>query len=82
MKITFYRSAVCPRCLLVAGELKKLQNEFDFTVSEVELTTNPLKTWKAGIRMIPALEINGEVLSGIYLSPEKIRNFIEQQLVP
>jgi len=78
MKIIFYRSAVCPRCLLAARELKKLQEEYDFMVSEVEVTTNPLKTWKAGIRMIPALECNGEVLAGLYLGSAKIRRFIEK----
>ncbi len=73
MKITFYRSAICPRCMLVAGELRKLRDEHNFDVTEVELTTSPLKTWKAGIRMIPALECNGEIISGINLSPDKIR---------
>ena len=77
-KITFYRSAICPRCRLVAGELKKIQKKYNLEIIEVELTTNPLTTWKAGIRMIPALECKGEVLSGIYLSPVKIRSFIEK----
>ncbi len=82
MRITFYRSAICPRCMLVAGELKKLEKEFNLEVTEVELTKNPLKTWKAGIRMIPALECNGEILTGLYLSAKQLRSFIEQLIPP
>ncbi|MEA3464441.1 MAG: hypothetical protein U9R29_00240 [Thermodesulfobacteriota bacterium] len=37
-----------------------------------------MRSWKAGIRMIPALKIGDDILSGILLSEEKIREFIEQ----
>ena len=50
----------------------------DLEIETVEVTTNPLKSWQDGIRMIPALRGGGKTLSGLLLSPEMIRSFIEK----
>lgn len=59
--------------------LKKLQQEMvDLEIETVEVTTSPLRSWKDGIRMVPALRGGGKTLSGLTLSSEKIRLFIER----
>ena len=50
----------------------------DLEIETVEVTTNPLKSWQDGIRLIPALRGGGKTLSGLLLSPEMIRSFIEK----
>jgi glutaredoxin len=82
MKITLYRSAICPRCLMAARELKRLKKKYkNLVVTEIDIATSPRQTWQAGIRMIPALECRGKILSGFILTSEKIQKFIttEQQ---
>jgi hypothetical protein len=59
--------------------LKKLQRQMaDLEIETVEVTSNPLKSWQDGIRMIPALRGGGKTLSGLLLSTQKIRSFIEK----
>ena len=50
----------------------------DLEIETVEVTTNPLRTWQDGIRMFPALRGGGKTLSGMLLSTQKIRSFIEK----
>ncbi|MCK5227435.1 MAG: hypothetical protein KAJ60_08590 [Desulfobulbaceae bacterium] len=76
-KITFYRSILCPRCMVVALELEKLQNQNeDLEIENIDVMIEPVRVWKAGVRLIPALHINDKKLSGIYLSPARVRRFI------
>jgi hypothetical protein len=49
----------------------------DLEIETVEVTTNPLKSWQDGIRMIPALRSGGNTLSGLLISHQEIRSFIE-----
>lgn len=77
MRIQFYRSALCPRCLLVSRQLAKLSREYvDLEVEEIEVTTSPLKSWQDGVRLIPALRAGDKHLSGIVLTPGEVRDFI------
>jgi len=79
MKITFYRSILGPRCALAGLALRKLQREMpDLEIETVETTIHPLKSWKTGIRMIPAIKYGNQVLSGIILSKLAISSFIEK----
>ena len=81
MKITLYRSAICPRCLMAVRALKRLQKEYkNLEVTEIDVATCPRQTWRAGIRMIPALECRGTILSGFILTSEKIQKFIATEL--
>ncbi|MCD6388564.1 MAG: hypothetical protein J7L69_04055 [Desulfobulbaceae bacterium] len=81
MKITLYRSAICPRCLMAARALKRLEKEYkNIEVMEIDVATSPRQTWQAGIRMIPALECRGKLLSGFILTSEKIKKFITTEL--
>lgn len=50
----------------------------DITLETIEVLTNARKTLKAGIRMFPALKIGDDIISGVLLSEDKIRTFVEQ----
>jgi hypothetical protein len=47
------------------------------SVTEIEITFQPIKIWRQGIHMIPAFQINQQTLSGIYLTKKQIKNFIQ-----
>ncbi|MBU4263157.1 MAG: hypothetical protein KKC76_14980 [Proteobacteria bacterium] len=79
MKITFYHSALCPRCLLVGRTLQKLQQEYpDLVVEKIEVITRPMKSLRNGIRLIPALAAEGRKLAGFILTPAAVREFVEK----
>ncbi len=64
--------------MMVNRALKKLQPEFPgVTVAEVDIVSHPVKAWKNGIRMIPALVAGEKTLSGVYLDSSRIREFLE-----
>jgi hypothetical protein len=50
------------------------------TVNEIDILSSPRATWKAGIRMIPAIQIEGEVLSSLYLNRKAITRFVSERL--
>ncbi|MDH5297392.1 MAG: hypothetical protein OEV91_00040 [Desulfobulbaceae bacterium] len=82
MKIQFYRSIICPRCLLVSRTLGRLQTLFpDLEVETIEITTTPLRAWQDNIRMVPALKSGDAILSGIILTQERVREFIEEHVL-
>jgi len=79
MKITFYHSVLCPRCLLVGRTLKRLQKEYpNLAVEKVEVTTRPAESLRNGVRIIPTLTAEGQRLSGIILTPAAVRQFVER----
>lgn len=79
--ITFYKSSLCPRCMLVRRELNRLRQKYpDLEVEEVDVVLNPLRAWQSGIRMIPALQAGDELLAGIILEAEDIRRFVARHL--
>ncbi len=47
-------------------------------VEKIDVITHPGKAWNDKIRMIPALKTGQDILSGILLSEEQIRNFIRK----
>ena len=65
--------------MLVDRELTKLQEEdSDLKIIKIDIVTNPLQTWKNGIRMFPALKYGEKILSGVVLSGKEIRKFIDK----
>ena len=67
--------------MLVGRELTKLQQEFpQLVIKKVDILTNPGRTLKDGVRMIPTLKTGDRVLSGIFLSPSKIRDLIQTMI--
>lgn len=77
MQVTFYKTFLCPRCFLAERALKKLQGEFpELTIETVEVTREPLRAWRDGVRMLPALNCNGKTLSRVFLSTTTLRDFL------
>jgi glutaredoxin len=77
MKITFYRSALCPRCNYTRRILFEIiHGNKEIEVEEIDVLAHPLKSWSDGIRIFPALRINDSILSGVFLGREKIKTFI------
>jgi len=67
--------------MFVGHELKKLKKEHpELEVDAIEVTLNYKRAWKDGIRVFPALNIDEETLSGMILSRDAIRTFIEKHL--
>jgi len=81
MKIELFRTILCPRCLFVSRILKKIVADSPHLELEtVEVATNLTRFRQAGIKTVPAIRVGNEILTGLILTPRKIRCFIEQHL--
>jgi len=79
MTLTFYYSSLCPRCRRARKHLRDLLGSgYAADCTEIDSLKQPFKTWRAGIRMIPALQFGEDVLSGLLLSKEQIGNFLHR----
>ena len=79
MRIIFYKSKACPRCFVAGKHLQALCATYShLQVEEIEILTSPLRAWRDGVRMIPALKIGKSILSGAYLSKTAITSFVTQ----
>ena len=59
--------------------LKEICNSDEqFEIEEIDILQQPKRTWQAGIRMIPALQVDNEILSGAYLTKLQILRFIQE----
>jgi hypothetical protein len=67
--------------MLVGRELTKLQQEFPkLQIKKVDILTNPGRTLKDGVKMIPTLKAGDKTLSGIFLSSAQVREFVTETL--
>jgi hypothetical protein len=65
--------------MMAGRELTKLKQKYpDLEVEEIDVVSHPATAWNDNIRMIPALKSGDSVLSGIFLSGERIKNFIKE----
>jgi len=65
--------------MMVGRVLNKLQEEIgDLDVRKVDILRHPRTALREGITMIPTLQQGERRLSGIFLSEEKVRNFLKQ----
>jgi len=80
MVVNFYHTILCPRCKKAEQTLRRLMPAYpQLELNSIEVTTQPVKTFRAGVRMIPALKCDAEILSGMILSEEHIREFLNRQ---
>lgn len=54
-----------------------IEEDPSISIKEIEITTQPITIWRQGIHMIPAVQIDQQTLSGIYLSKKQIKKFIQ-----
>lgn len=83
MKLAFYNTKLCPRCAQVRKHLKHFLGSSlaDYCI-DIDVVKHPVKTWRDGIRMVPALRYQDAVLSGVMLSREQVRTFLAEHNVP
>jgi len=78
MKIVFYKTFLCPRCLLAGRALARLRREYpNLEIETVEITREPLRARQDGIRMVPAIRRDGELLTGLFLTEKVLRRFLQ-----
>jgi hypothetical protein len=76
--VTFYHSAICPRCRLTSLALNSLLRDYPhISLERVEYLTNLSAARDAGVRSIPTLSSEGRTLSGFVLTKSKIRRFLD-----
>lgn len=79
MKVTLYKSALCPRCHLARRSLEQLKAaQPDLEVEYVDILASPGRAIRDGIRMIPAITSGNRKLSGLYLNKRAIASFIAE----
>jgi len=79
MYITLYRSTLCPRCRLARKYLLDLTSQDpEIEIREVDVLTAPRQSWREGIRMIPALKIDDQIMSALFMSKTDIAAFISR----
>ncbi len=82
-KVTFYHSAVCPRCALASRSIESLLPAFpEIEIERVEYLTNLERARHDGVRMIPALVGAPGRLVGFYLTRASIGKFFESLSAP
>lgn len=76
--VTFYHSAICPRCGYVKLALKSLLDDYpEIRIERVEYLTNMKGARQAGVRSIPTLVSGDQVLTGFVLTKPRIRSFLD-----
>ena len=62
--VTLYTASVCPFCPIIRRRLADLQRQSGFEVREVDVTFRPEIVRAKGLRSVPVLEANGQLLVG------------------
>ena len=82
IQITFYKSALCPRCKIAGKYLEELQHEFaGLIIDTIDVGSHPVMAFRAGITMIPAIVAGEKKLSMLLPKKERIRKFINEEVV-
>jgi hypothetical protein len=77
MKITLYKSAICPRCILAQMTLNSIaKTRTDLEIETVDVLTNFKRYQEDQIGMFPAIKYQDKILQGVLLTPSSIKNFI------
>ena len=62
--VTLYTANLCPFCPILKRRLADLQRQHEFAVQEVDVTFRPEIIRAKGLRSVPVLEANGQLLAG------------------
>lgn len=63
-RVTFYTASVCPFCPIVRKRLAELQRHTSLEIREIDVTFRPEIIRAKGLRSVPVLEANGQLLVG------------------
>jgi glutaredoxin len=75
--VTLYTANVCPFCPIIRRRLAELQRRSGFEVREIDVTFRPEIVRAKGLRSVPVLEANGQLLVGNATSAQ-IAAFLEK----
>lgn len=74
-QVTLYTALGCPFCPLIEQRLERLQAKVDFALEKIDVTIRPDLLLAKGIRAVPAVEVRGEIRTGL-LTSENLAEFI------
>jgi glutaredoxin len=80
-RVTFYTASVCPFCPIVRRRLVALQQQLGFAIEEIDVTFRPDLVRAKGLKSVPVVEANGQVLVGNATSQQLVA-FLTQQPAP
>ncbi len=63
-RVTLYTASVCPFCPIVRRRLVALQKQLGFDIDEVDVTVRPDIIRAKGLKSVPVIEANGQLLVG------------------
>jgi len=66
--VVLYTALGCPFCPLIEQRLEHLQATLDFTLEKIDVTVRPRLLAARHIRAVPAVEINGQIFTGLISS--------------
>ena len=75
--VTLYTASVCQFCPIIRRRLAELQRQSSFEVREIDVTFRPEIVRAKGLRSVPVLEANGQLLVGNATSAQ-ISEFLER----
>ena len=75
--VTLYTASVCPFCPIIRRRLAELQRQSSFEVREIDVTFRPEIVRAKGLRSVPVLEANGQLLVGNATSAQ-ISEFLDK----
>jgi len=79
MKVTLYKSSLCPRCYLARRSLLQYATKHpELELECVDILVSPGRALREGIRMIPAIHSGNRKLSGIFLDTQQITTFLDE----
>jgi glutaredoxin len=74
-QVTLYTAVGCPFCPLIEQRLERLQSKLDFSLETIDVTVRPDLLIAKGIRAVPAVEVRGQLRTGL-LTSEQLAEFI------
>ena len=63
-RVIFYTANLCPSCPIVRRRLVALQQQLGFEIDEVDVTFRPTIIRAKGLKSVPVIEANGQLLVG------------------
>jgi hypothetical protein len=79
MLISFYHLSLCPRCGRARKHLQDLLGHaYAASVREINIASNPLETWRNGVRIVPAVTYGDDLISGVVLSRKLLSQFLRR----
>jgi glutaredoxin len=80
-RVTFYTASACPFCPIVRRRLVALQHQLGFATKEIDVTFRPDLIRAKGLKSVPVVEVNGQVLVGNATSQQLVA-FLTRQPAP